>query len=323
LTKEKYRFNPKTLSYEKVRTSVKVRIWRLLSYLFTGLVFAVSVLVFAYSSIDSPKEKILKRENEQLSLQYDFINKRLGEMESVLSDLQQRDDNIYRVIFEAEPIPENVRKAGVGGANRYQKLEGYESSDLIIETTSKLDKLAKQLYIQSKSFDEVFELAKQKEKLLASLPAIQPLSNKELTRVASGFGYRMDPIYKTKKFHTGMDFTAPTGTEIYATGNGKVEYIEKSFRGYGNHIIINHGFGYQTLYGHMSVINVRIGQEVKRGDVIGYVGNTGKSTGPHLHYEVIKNDEKINPVNFYFNDLTAEEYERMIHISSTANQAFD
>jgi hypothetical protein len=199
LTKEKYRFNPKTLSYEKVRTSVKVRIWRLLSYLFTGLVFAVSVLVFAYSYIDSPKEKILKRENEQLSLQYDFINKRLGEMESVLSDLQQRDDNIYRVIFEAEPIPENVRKAGVGGANRYQKLEGYEGSDLIIETTSKLDKLAKQLYIQSKSFDEVFELAKQKEKLLASLPAIQPLSNKELTRVASGFGYRMDPIgfYRT------------------------------------------------------------------------------------------------------------------------------
>lgn len=321
--KTQYRYNPKTLIYEKVEVGFQRRFFRFLSYIVTGLVFAAVVMLFAYSYLSSPKEKQLQRENAQLQLQYDILNKKIEQFSVILEDIQQRDDNIYRVIFEAEPIPENIRKAGFGGVNRYKHLDGYGNSELVIETTRRLDKIAKQLYIQSKSFDEVYSLARQKEKMLASIPAIQPLSNKDLTRMASGFGYRVDPVYKTNKFHSGMDFTAPTGTEIYATGNGKVVFIERATNGYGNHVIIDHGFGYQTLYAHLSVIDVRVGQQVNRGDIIGKVGNTGKSVGPHLHYEVVKNNEKINPVNFYFNDLTEDEYEKMILISSTSNQALD
>lgn len=321
--KIQYRYNPKTLIYEKIEVGFRSRFFRFLSYVVTGMVFAAVVMLFAYSYIDSPKEKQLKRENAQLQLEYDILNKKIEQFSVILEDIQNRDDNIYRVIFEAEPIPENIRKAGFGGVNRYKHLEGYKNSQLVTETTSRLDKIAKQLYIQSKSFDDVYNLAKQKEKMLASIPAIQPVSNKDLTRMASGFGYRVDPVYKTNKFHSGMDFTAPTGTEIYATGNGKVVFIERAANGYGNHVIIDHGFGYQTLYAHLSSIDVKPGQQVKRGDIIGKVGNTGKSVGPHLHYEVVKNNEKINPVNFYFNDLTEDEYEKMILISSASNQALD
>lgn len=321
--KTQYRYNPRTLIYEKVEIGFKKRFVRFLSYVVTGLVFAAAVMLIGYSYLDSPKEKQLKRENAQLKLQYDILNKKIDQFAVVLEDIQQRDDNIYRVIFEAEPIPGNIRKAGFGGVNRYKHLDGYENSDLVTETTQRLDKIAKQLYIQSKSFDDVYGLAKQKEKMLASIPAIQPVSNKDLTRMASGFGYRLDPVYKTNKFHSGMDFTAPTGTEVYATGNGKIIFIERSSNGYGNHVVIDHGFGYQTLYAHLSVIDTRLGQHVNRGDVIGKVGNTGKSVGPHLHYEVLKNNEKINPVNFYFNDLTEEEYEKMIMISSASGQALD
>ncbi len=321
--KTKYHYNPKTLIYEKVEIGFRKRFLKFLSYIVTGLVFAVAVMLISYNYIDSPKEKRIKRENEQLRLQYDILNKKIEQFAVVLEDIQSRDDNIYRVIFEAEPIPENIRKAGFGGVNRYKHLDGYENSDLVIETTKRLDKIAKELYIQSKSYDDVFIMAKQKEEMLASIPAIQPISNKDLTRMASGFGYRIDPVYKTNKFHSGMDFTAPTGTDIYATGNGKVVFIERSSKGYGNHVIIDHGFGYQTLYGHLSAFSVRLGQQVNRGDIIGKVGNTGKSVGPHLHYEVVKNELKINPVNFYFNDLSEDEYEKMILISTTSNQALD
>jgi murein DD-endopeptidase MepM/ murein hydrolase activator NlpD len=244
-------------------------------------------------------------------------------MESVMKDMQNRDDNIYRAIFEAEPIPENIRRAGVGGVNRYSSLEGYNSSDAIIETTYRLDKLAKQMYIQSKSFDEVIELARKKEEMLSSIPAIQPVSNKQLDHIASGFGMRMHPIYKVMKMHTGLDFASAIGTEIYASGDGIVEEVEDKFSGYGRSIVIKHGFGYQTLYAHMSVIKVRRGQKVKRGDVIGLVGNTGTSSGPHLHYEVIKDGQKIDPANFFFNDLTPEEYDLMLEKSSNATQSFD
>ena len=264
-----------------------------------------------------------KREVEQFVLQYDILNSRSDQISKILKDLQERDDNIYRVIFEAEPISDPVREAGFGGINRYKKLLGFNNSQLVTETTKKLDKISKQLYIQSKSYDDVFEMAKNKADMLASIPAIQPISNKNLTRVASGFGIRIHPVYKTKKLHTGMDFTSPKGTDIYATGNGTVVEIKKSKRGYGNHIIIDHGYGYKTLYAHLSKIKVWKGQKVKRGEVIGFVGNTGTSIGPHLHYEVIKNGRKINPVNFYYNDLTPLEYEKMIDISSRINQSFD
>lgn len=323
MKKANYRYNPQTLTYEKVKTTIKSRLFRAISVILTGMVFAAVIVFIAYSYFDSPKELRLKREIEQLAIQYDIINKRMVQVETVLEDVQKRDDNIYRVIFEAEPIPVNIRKAGIGGVNRYKDLEGYGNSDLVIETNRRLDKIAKQLYIQSKSFDEVFEMAKQKEKMLASIPAIQPLSNNDLTRVASGFGQRIHPIYKTRKMHEGMDFTAKIGTEIYVTGNGIAVEVVESRKGYGNHVVIDHGYGYQTLYAHMESFNVKKGQKVNRGDVIGYVGNTGTSSGPHLHYEVMKNEHKINPVNFYFNDLTPSEYEKMIEISSASNQSFD
>ena len=227
------------------------------------------------------------------------------------------------MIFEADPIPSSIRKAGFGGVNRYKDIRNFSNAELVIEAAKKADKLSKQLYIQSKSFDEVIDLVKNKADMLASIPAIQPIANKDLGRVASGYGYRIHPIYKTRKFHTGMDFTAPQGTPIYATGDGKIAKVRRSRRGYGNHVIVDHGYGYQTLYAHMTKYIVYRGQKVKRGEIIGYVGSTGTSVAPHLHYEVIKNKRKINPVNYYYNDLSPEEYEKMLEISSQNNQSFD
>jgi murein DD-endopeptidase MepM/ murein hydrolase activator NlpD len=323
MAKIRYKYNPSTLNYEKIQLTIKDRLKKGLTYLLVGMFFAGIIVALAYTFIDSPKELVLKRENTQLKQQYSLLNKDLERLDRVLNDIEKRDDNIYRVVFEAEPISENVRKAGVGGVNRYTNLEGFNNSELVIATRSKLDNIAKRMYIQSKSFDEVVDMARNKEEMLASLPAIQPVANKDLKRLASGYGYRIDPIYKVNKMHWGMDFSAPTGTEIFATGDGKVQSVVNSRSGYGRHVIIDHGYGYQTLYAHMSKTDVKRGQKVKRGDVIGEVGNTGKSSGPHLHYEVIKDGKKINPANFYFNDLTPEEYDLMIELSSHANQSFD
>lgn len=323
MPKAKYYFNTNSLKYEKVVIPWGKRILRALGFLATAIVFSVAIVAFAYAYLDSPKERQLKREISQLTLQYEILQKRFDKVGLVLQDLQHRDDNIYRVIFEAEPIPTSIREAGYGGIDKYKALEGTDNAELIIETTRKLDKLTKEMYVQSKSFDEIVELAKDKSQMLASIPAIQPVSNKDLTRMASGFGYRIHPIYKTTKMHEGIDFSAPVGTDIYATGNGVVKLIEFNSRGYGNHIIISHGFGYETLYGHLSKINVRPGQKLNRGDIIGVVGSTGSSTAPHLHYEVIKQGNKINPISFFYNDLSPEEYEKMIEISSQSNQSFD
>ncbi len=323
MSKIKYKFNTKSLTYEKLEIGFKDKFKKFLSYLATGTVFTAVTIFIAYTYFDSPKEKQLKREIEELQLQYDILNNRLGQVSTVLQDLQDRDDNIYRVVFEAEPIPDNIRKAGFGGVDRYKELEGYSNSGLIIETTKKLDRLTKQLYIQSKSFDDVINMVKNKEILLASIPAIQPISNKALKHVPSGFGWRTDPIYKTPEFHPGLDFTANTGTEIYATGDGAVETANSDGSGYGNHVVINHGYGYKTLYGHMSKMAVYGGKKVKRGELIGYVGSTGRSTGPHVHYEVIKNGEKVNPINFFFNDLSPAEYQQMIDLASRSSQSFD
>ncbi len=323
MAKIRYQFNTKSLSYERVKMSLKDRMLQLFSFLGTGLVFAALGVLVAYNTIDSPREKALEREVDQLRFEYDILNQRLSTMSTVLGDLQDRDDDIYRVVFEAEPIPDEVRMAGFGGVNRYKKYRSLENSELVSETMKKADVLSKQLVVQSKSYDELYEMIKKKTAMLSAIPAIQPVNNKDLKRMASGFGYRTDPIYKTTKFHAGMDFSAPVGTEIYATGDGTVVRADADASGYGNHVRIQHGYGYLTLYGHMSRIKVRRGQKVKRGDVIGYVGNTGKSVGPHLHYEVHKNDKPINPVNFYYNDLSPEDYARMIELSGTENQAFD
>lgn len=324
MAKVRYQYNESTLSYEKVKVSNRRRFLQILgslvAWLFGGALFYLVFNVF----YDSPQETQLKAEKSEILLQYQLLDKRLDQMSMVLGDLQNRDDNIYRTIFEAEPIPDNIRKAGIGGVNRYKNLEKFKGdADQVIETSKKLDQLAKQLYIQSKSFDEVIELAKKKEEMLASIPAIQPVSNADLKRMSSGFGNRVHPIYKTVRFHWGNDFTAPTGTEIYSTGKGKVILAEKSGSGYGNHVIVDHGFGYQTLYGHMSEIKVKQGQIVSRGEILGLVGSSGLSSAPHLHYEVLKNGNKVNPVNFYFNDLSPEEYSLMIQLSQQENQSFD
>lgn len=323
MPKTKYHFNAHSLKYEKVVVSLRKRLLRIFGFLSTSMVFAAVIVFVAYVYFPSPNEKRLRRQLEDSSFQLELLNKRSEKIERVLKDIQERDNTIYRVIFEADPIPQSVREAGYGGADKYAELSNYYNSDLLVETTMKIDKLSKQLYIQSKSFDEVFNLAKNKSEMLACIPAIQPVSNKELKHLASGFGWRIHPVYKTEMFHSGIDFTAPTGTEIYATGNGVVERVEINGHGYGNNVIINHGFGYETLYGHMSRIKVYQGQKISRGELIGYVGSTGTSSGPHLHYEVIKNGEKVNPVNFFFNDLSPEEYRLTLDIAATKNQSFD
>ena len=319
----KYKFNPESLSFDKIRLGFRAVLMRSLAY-FTGSLFIALIYGFIFTVfVDSPKEKALKREIEQMSIQYDLIHREMSNLERVLVQLQETDDNLYRTIFEAEPIPSSLREGGTGGVNKYKELEGYDNSRVVIETTKRLDRIRKNIYLQSKSFDELIALSIRKEEMLRSIPAIQPISNKDLTRTASGYGLRVHPIYKIIKLHTGMDFTAPTGTDIYSTGNGVVAAVQSSQRGLGNNIIIDHGFGYSSIYAHLDGFNVRKGQKVQRGDVIGYVGNTGTSIAPHLHYEIKLNGKNVDPVNFYFNDLSAEMYERIIEIASKTGQSFD
>ncbi len=323
MSKINYKFNPKSLTYEKVTITLRKRLWQVLSYLATGLFFATITIMLAYKYLDSPKEKQLQREISELTLQYELLNNRMGQVTEVLDDIQERDNNVYRTIFEAEPIPASIRKAGFGGVDRYKELQSFNNSKLMIETTKRLDQISKQLYIQSKSFDEVVKLVKSKEKLLASIPAIQPISNHDLRHQPGGFGWRTHPIYKTPEFHPGMDFAASEGTDIYSTGDGIVLQADATAQGYGNHVVISHGYGYQTLYGHMVKFVVHVGQQVKRGQLIGYVGSTGLSTAPHVHYEVHKNGQIVNPINFYYNDLTPEQYQKLIDQSSQSSQSFD
>jgi len=324
MSKVKYKFNKKSLTFDRVQTTFRKKLWYFFTHLSTGVVFAAVVMVLAFNFIDSPKEKSQKREIDQLKFQYRILNDQLDRTNKIISDLQDRDDNIYRVIFEAEPIPGSIREAGIGGVDRYERLKGYKNSDLIIETEKKMDKILGKLYVQSKSFDEVFDLAKNKERMLVSIPAIQPISNKDLRRIGSYFGMRVDPFYKVRKFHEGMDFSAPIGTEVYATGNGTIEMAaHDDGGGYGNEIVIDHGYSYKTVYAHLSRIFVKPGQKILRGQIIGYVGNTGKSTSPHLHYEVRKNGIAINPIYFFYNDLSADQYQMMLDLSSRPSQTMD
>jgi murein DD-endopeptidase MepM/ murein hydrolase activator NlpD len=323
MKKIKYYYNTQSLRYERFEESLRTKIIRALGFLSAAAVFAFFIVYLAYTYLDSPKEKQLKRELNQLKFQYGILNKKLDEMSEVLTELENRDDRTYRVILEAEPIPAEVRTAGVGGALRYRDLEGYSNSELMKSTTEKLDRIRRRMYIQSKSYDELAKIIKTKEEMLASIPAIQPVANKDLRRIASGFGMRIDPIYKVPRMHEGIDFTAPVGTPIYATGNGVVTTIEYGDRGYGNYVVIKHGYGYQTLYGHMSRIKAKPGQKVMRGDIIGYIGNTGKSTGPHCHYEVIRNNKKIDPINFFYNDLSPKEFQQLLEIAGRNGQSLD
>ena len=323
MAKIKYQFNTKSLKIEKVQVTMRERFKILLSSMAFGLVFGAVVIVLAYNFLSSPREKVLQNELEQYKLQYKIMNDRMDKIQKVLADVQDRDDNIYRVIFEAEPIPSEVRKAGFGGADRYGQLEGLANSKIVVNTAKRLDEITSQLVVQSKPYDQVFKLAKNKEKLIASIPAIQPVDFHDLRRIGSLFGYRTDPFYKVTKFHEGIDFTAAVGTPIYATGDGVVSEAEYNSGGYGNKIVINHGFSYETVYAHLSKIKVRVGQRIKRGEIIGLMGNTGKSTAPHLHYEVHKAGVPMNPIYFFFNDITPAEYQAMIELSSKPSQTLD
>jgi len=323
MPKIKYKFDPDSLSYERIILSPLQKLFRLLKRI-AGLTVIASILITILSVFfDTPEERQQKRENKQLLSQYEILNGKLQRMELTMEQIKDRDDNIYRTIFGAEPIPTSVREAGFGGINRYRELEGYSNSELVINTSLKLEKMVRKLDVQWKSYNEVINLAKEKETFLASLPAISPLSGKDLTRFASGYGFRIHPIYRTKKMHTGIDLTAPTGTVIYASGDGRIESAEYTLGGYGKRIIIDHGFGFKTLYAHLNDIRVKTGTYVKRGEIIGTVGSSGRSTAPHLHYEVFKNNHTENPINYYYNDLTPEQYDEVILISSQMNMSFD
>jgi murein DD-endopeptidase MepM/ murein hydrolase activator NlpD len=323
MAKIRYQFNTKSLKIEKVQVTMKERLKRLAGSMAFGLVFGAVVIVLAYNFIRSPREKVLQNELEQYKLQYKIMNDRMDKIQKVLADVQDRDDNIYRVIFEAEPVPSEVRKAGFGGVDRYEQLERIPNSKIVVNTAKRLDEITSQLVVQSKSYDEVFKLAKDKEKLIASIPAVQPVDFHDLRRIGSLFGYRTDPFYKVTKFHEGIDFAAAVGTPIYATGDGVVSEAEYNSGGYGNKIIINHGYSYETVYAHLSKIKVKKGQRVKRGEIIGLMGNTGKSTAPHLHYEVHKAGVPMNPIYFFFNDITPAEYQAMIELSMKPSQTLD
>ncbi len=325
MSKVKYYYDSETLSYRKIEPKKGRKIGMALLALF-GVFMAAFVLLITYYSIpkiETPKEKKYRRELENLALQYKLINKRMGRQQQVLDEIADRDNSIYRLYFEAKPISEDQRKAGFGGVNRYNKYDGFENSELIKETYQQVEKIAKQMAIQSKSLDEIATLAKEKENLLASIPAIQPIRNKDLKRMASGFGFRSDPFTKVRKMHKGMDFTAPRGTPVFATGDGKVIRADNRSSGYGNHIRLDHGYGYKTLYAHLYKYNVKRGQKVKRGDVIGFVGSTGRSQAPHLHYEVNKDGTQINPINFYYGNLSPKEFANLLEKSRQENQSLD
>ncbi len=320
---EKYIFNAQTLKYEKAVVSWGKRLLNVFMFICASLVFSLLISTIVYNFFDSPKEKILRTELNGMKEQYEILDKETSRLNAVLEGLQYRDGNIYRVLFESDPIPESVWEGGAGGVNKYKKLERYDNGEMMVDVSKKVDKLRHQMAIQSKSYDEIATLIKGKEQMLASIPSIQPVKNRDLERIASGFGYRIDPVYKVTKFHSGLDFTASIGTEIFATGDGVVEMVGFDYGGYGNEVVINHGYGYKTRYAHMSRTKARVGQKVKRGEVIGYVGSTGKSTGPHVHYEVLKTNAAINPIYFFYNDVTDAMFAKIVDRSQNAGQTLD
>ena len=317
-----YIYNPKTRTYDRVYPTVRQRVMSLLRSLFVGMGFGIGAFLLFLWIFGTPSEKELRIENSRLQAQYDVLSHRLDEALTVMKDLQQRDDNLYRVMLQADPIADPVRRASYGGTNRYEELMDLANADLVVNTTQKMDMLDRQLYIQSQSFDEVVKLCKENDEKLKCIPAIQPVANKNLKYTASGYGLRIDPIYNTTKFHEGMDFSANIGTPVYATGNGVVTKAGWQ-SGYGKIIKIDHGYGYETWYAHLNDMDVRVGQKVVRGQVIGEVGNTGKSTGPHLHYEVHVKGRVVNPVNYYFMDLNADDYDKMIQMAENHGKVYD
>lgn len=325
MSKTKYYFDSDNLEFVPIKNTLGNRIYRLSLFLISSVIFGafITVILFNTDFVNTPKEIVQEREIDNYELQLKVLNKKLEQVESTLANIEKRDNNLYRAYFEASPIPEDQRKAGFGGINRYDYLEGFESSDLIVNTTERLDILTKELVIQSKSLDEIELLAKNKESLLSSIPSIQPVNSSDLRRMASGYGYRIDPFTKARRMHFGMDFSAKRGTPIYATGDGTVSRADSRAAGFGKHVRIDHGFGYVTIYAHMDRYLVVKGDKIKRGDLIGYVGSSGRSVAPHLHYEIVKDGVKINPINFYSGSLSPAEFEELVKVASQENQSLD
>jgi len=317
----KYYYDTETCKYERLKVSAWDVIINTLGFLFVSLIFSAALVLAYMSYFRSPREAYLEKENEQLELYYDLMTKEMEQTNAVMAALKERDDNIYRVIFEAEPTP--VARVSYEGVAKYKNLldKGLESDELIMSALLKVDNLKRQMYSQSKSYDEIAKLAKSKTQMLASIPAIQPVPNKELTKLVSGFGMRIHPIYKVKMMHTGCDFSTPRGTPVYSTGDGIVKVVTTNLGGYGKEIEVDHGYGYVTKYAHLDRFNVKVGQKVKRGELIGYSGNTGASTAPHVHYEVIHDGRKVNPVHYFFNDLNPTEYEKILEFAEVENQS--
>ncbi len=323
MRKIKYFYNTHTLRFEKLITPFRVKLLRIFGFIAASIFTAFIIVVIAFEYIDSPKEKLMRAENEDLRQDYGVLNARLTELQKQMQELQTRDNEVYRAIFEAEPVPDSARIEEMEKTKELQYVRTLGESQLTKILTSQLNVLSARLAYQAKSYEDIGQMLQNKEKLLAGIPAIQPVANKDLRRVASGFGYRIDPVYKVTKFHAGLDFTAPQGTPIYATADGRVKTSGSSSGGYGNHVVINHGYGYETLYGHMVRVKVRAGQSVKRGEVIGWVGNTGKSTGPHCHYEVHKNGNPVDPIFYFYNDLSPEQFDRLLKLAAAGNQSLD
>lgn len=326
MAKVKYYYDPETLSYQKVERRKRKIFGNVSLFAFCSCLVGFILYLFVGQIYDSPELRTVKRDKKFVELQLENMDNEIQQLTTVIEDVEKRDNSIYRIYFDATPISDEQRQAGFGGVNRYKNYEGFTNSDKVISLRESLDRLKKRTAIQSKSLDEIAILAKDKEKLLTSIPAIQPVRNQDLTRMASGYGYRTDPFNKTRKFHYGMDFTSPRGTPVFASGDGVVERADSNSSGYGNHVRIDHGFGYVSLYAHMrerNPYNVKVGQKVKRGDIIGYVGSTGRSQAPHLHYEVFKDGERINPINFYYGSLTPEEFNALLKQSQQENISLD
>ena len=321
--KRKYRYNPKTLSYEVVRISPLRKLLRVLLWSAPSIILGLTFAIFFTRRIDSPREKMLERELKTTTKELKRIQTDIKLVNEVLDIIQARDEELYRAALYADEFPKELRQMGTGGSDKYKNFDQLSNGDLLKTTSEQIDELEKRLHAQSLSFRELLDLAKEKQKILAFIPAIQPVRNKDLTKRIGGYGWRIDPIYRTRRMHTGMDFTANRGTEVYATADGTVEELEKKLWGYGKSVIINHGYGYKTRYAHLKEFKVKKGQKVKRGELIGLVGSTGKSTGPHLHYEVVVNGEKVNPIAYYHSDLSAEEFERLLEMSKNSNQVMD
>lgn len=319
----KYIYNTNTLRYEKAETPLRVKLLRVLGFISAALVTAIIIVSVAYRYFPSTNEKLLIKENDRLRQQFLVLDEKTQKLEQQMVELEKRDNEVYRTIFEANPVPDSIRLKEMEQQKEITLVMSMSGGELENSITNSINNLAKRMAYQEKSFTDITNFIKNKEELLASTPAIQPVSNSDLKRVASGFGYRIDPVYKTVKFHAGLDFTAPQGTPIYATANGVVRTAGNLGNGFGNHVVINHGYGYETLYGHMFRIKVKSGTRVKRGEIIGWVGNTGKSTGPHCHYEVHKNGRPLDPVYFFYNDLSPEQFDRLLKIAASGNQSFD